>query len=141
MSPARRSPRRAGALPLLLWLLAAGCAATTPNPPPRDHSLGAPPPGQPAAIAPADSAELEQLAAALADRERALNAAHAESAPDCDRVCPLANNVCTLAQRICAIAARYPDQPAVAATCADARTRCQRARQAASERCPCPPDR
>jgi hypothetical protein len=91
---------------------------------------------EPSAVTPEDAQALESAQGQLASAARELEASRAAPAPDCARVCALAANVCALAERICAIAARYPPGDPVAARCADARPRCERAR-ASVDRCAC----
>jgi hypothetical protein len=126
--------RRRLSLVLLATIVAgAGCAPMEPREggPPR-HG---PPPS---AATPADLQQVESIREVMDGQGRALDAEHAQAAPDCSRIRLLGRNICTLAEHICAIAARYPAGDPIAESCADGRGRCVRAKEIVQERCAAP---
>jgi hypothetical protein len=109
----------------LLATLAFGCATSGPS--------GG---GGASAVSVEDRDHVDKLQEAIGVQGRQLFAAQAEANHDCARVCLLVGNICSLAEKVCAIAARYPATDPVALDCLDARSRCQRAREAAAT-CAC----
>jgi hypothetical protein len=93
---------------------------------------------RPSTVSDEDRVRVVELERALATGEHQLDAARAESTPDCTTLCRLAGNVCELAEKVCAIATRYPPDDPVAAACRDDRARCRRATDAVAARCACP---
>jgi hypothetical protein len=123
------------ALPLLLALASSasltGCATSGPR-------EGAGPRGPSSADEQEAERAYEQLLRAHAD----LHAARAQAQPpgaaaDCARIGQLRDNICALAGRICEIADREPPGSTAAEHCADGKTRCKDAIDAARTRgCP-----
>ena len=71
-------------------------------------------------------------------RRNSLQIAQSQAEPDRPRIRLLGRNICTLAEHICTIAARYPAGDPIAATCADGRGRCARAKEIVQQKCSLP---
>jgi hypothetical protein len=130
MKPSRRRLRIA----LFATVVAlAGCASSAPR------EIAPARPAAPASAAtPADLQQIESIREVLDGQSRALDTEQSQAEPDCSRIRLLGRNICTLAEHICAIAARYPAGDPIAATCADGKGRCARAKEIVQQKCSLP---
>jgi len=111
----------------------AGCASSEPR-----ETAGTRPAPPPSAATPADLQQVESIREVLDGQGRALEGEQSQAEPDCSRIRLLGRNICTLAEHICAIAARYPAGDPLAASCADGKGRCARAKEIVQQKCSVP---